>query len=322
MSIHGEGQGTDLPCFLNASGTWASICKSINMLHTEYSLDTTFLLLKIGNGTNAKFWYDPWINDSSLASCYPRLLALDTNNSSSVASRYNNNGWLFFWRRDPRYGIEVENLQALNHLFSSISITSESDYWTWEGGTFSVSKVRKLIDNHDLARFSIATKWCKQVPIKINIFVWRLKLSRLATKVNLSARGIVLEEAGCCLCDESFEDENHLFLHCATSQQIWSKISQWSNISLPSWSSLANLWAWIDGVPIPQNRRLITSIIIYATLWNIWRLRNSVIFDDKSFRKCHVIDSIVTTSFNWIFARVRKKNCNWNQWLQSPLLSL
>ncbi|XP_071709230.1 uncharacterized protein [Rutidosis leptorrhynchoides] len=227
-----------------------------------------------------------------------------------------------FLEKKPRYGIEVENLQQLNQILNSVTLSQTRDYWTWNGDLFSVSKARKLIDKHDLSPHVNVTKWCNQAPIKINIFIWRLKLCRLATKKNLIARGIEIENSGCCLCEETFEDENHIFLHCDTSHQIWSKVAQWTNISLPSWSSLANLWAWIDSVPIRKNRRLIVTIIIYATLWNIWRLRNSIIFEDTKFRKSHVIDSIVVSSFNWIYARFSKSSCNWNQWLQYPLHSL
>ncbi|XP_071709175.1 uncharacterized protein [Rutidosis leptorrhynchoides] len=285
-------------------------------------MNASHLHLRLGNGTNAEFWFDPWVNGISLATHFPRLLALDSSNYSTVASRFANNSWSFFWRREPRYGIEVENLESLSQILHSTSITSDPDHWIWKGDTFSVSSTRKLIDDHDSAPYTVATTWCKLVPIKVNIFIWRLKIYRLAIRDNLVARGIDIDDSGCCFCDETFEDAYHLFLHCDTSKQIWSKISLWSNLSLPSWPSMANLWAWIDGVPILHNKRLITSIVIFATLWSIWRLRNCTIFKDKSFRKCHVIDSIVVTSYNWISARAHKKNCNWNHWLQSPLLSL
>ncbi|XP_071728870.1 uncharacterized protein [Rutidosis leptorrhynchoides] len=133
---------------------------------------------------------------------------------------------------------------------------------------------------------------------------------------------MALEDDCCSLCNLHAENETHLFLHCDTSKEIWLAISQWINLTLPNWSSFNDLWAWIDGVPIIRNQRLIVTTIVFSSLWSIWRLRNSINFKDKSFRKCHVVDNIKVNGFNWLFSRFHKKRCNWNQWLQSPLYSL
>ncbi|XP_071728732.1 uncharacterized protein [Rutidosis leptorrhynchoides] len=120
-------------------------------------------------------------------------------------------------------------------------------------------------------------------------------------------RNIALDDESCCLCGASLEDMHHLFLQCNSSQLIWAKVAQWVNLNIPVWSLMDSMWAWIDGVPIQDNKRLIMMVIVYSTLWSIWRLRNSYTFRDQKFRKCHVMDNIVVNGFNWLFARFKKK---------------
>jgi len=74
--------------------------------------------------------------------------------------------------------------------------------------------------------------WFKQISLKVNIFICRLFLNRLATKMNLF-RGNILEyndsfySAACRL----VEDQDHLFFSCAFYGQLWLLISGWLGIS-------------------------------------------------------------------------------------------
>ena len=49
------------------------------------------------------------------------------------------------------------------------------------------------------------------VPAKVNVFVWRLMLNRIPTKVNLDRRGIDCGSIRCAVCDDALETVNHLF---------------------------------------------------------------------------------------------------------------
>ncbi|XP_071709026.1 uncharacterized protein [Rutidosis leptorrhynchoides] len=229
------------------------------------------------------------------------------------------------WRRLPRGGIESIQWQQLMDVVNQVQLVNECDQWCWDGfkfGIYSVSQARKMIDSIDQQDPSQPTLWCKYAPIKINVFIWRLKLRRLPTKLNLVAKGLELDDGICCVCSNDFEDDLHLFTNCATSMDIWSALAAWFNLDIPTWNSLDGIWNWVDGVPINGKQRMIIRVIILATLWNIWRLRNSIIFKDSKFRKCHVVDSIIVDSFNWLYARYKKSSINWTGWLQNPLNAL
>nr|GFA11599.1 RNA-directed DNA polymerase, eukaryota, nucleotide-binding alpha-beta plait domain protein [Tanacetum cinerariifolium] len=55
-------------------------------------------------------------------------------------------------------------------------------------GDFSVSSVRKLIDNAILPKGISKTRWIKEVPIKINVHAWKVIHDCLPTRFNISRR--------------------------------------------------------------------------------------------------------------------------------------
>ncbi|GJS80309.1 DNA-directed DNA polymerase, partial [Tanacetum coccineum] len=66
----------------------------------------------------------------------------------------------------------------------------ESCFWYFSNdGNFSVSSICHHIDDHLLPSMASSTMWCKFIPMKVNIFMWRLSLDRLPHRFNLSSRG-------------------------------------------------------------------------------------------------------------------------------------
>ncbi|XP_071704768.1 uncharacterized protein [Rutidosis leptorrhynchoides] len=271
------------------------------------------------------FWRDPWIGNDILATRFPRLFALDSAKKGSVASHLASVGWFWEWRRSIRGGAEQEQLLHLLSLLSTVSISEGEDRWWWDystDGLYRVSSARSIIASFDYAPFTHQTDWCNSVPIKINIFVWRLKLHRLATLRNLESKDLSFDNSCCALCDVSEESHSHLFVRCDTSYQLWCKVGSWLDISIPIWNSVDDVWIWINSFSHNRNKKLIISVIAYSTIWNIWKLRNDIIFKEHKFRKSHVFDAIVVTGFNWLYARYHKSTLNWTEWLQNPLCSL
>ncbi|GJX71177.1 RNA-directed DNA polymerase, eukaryota [Tanacetum coccineum] len=59
-------------------------------------------------------------------------------------------------------------------------------------GDFCVKDARDLVDEVLLPKENVATRWIKTIPIKVNVFAWKLHLDRLPTRSNLLKRGIQL----------------------------------------------------------------------------------------------------------------------------------
>nr|GEV26620.1 RNA-directed DNA polymerase, eukaryota, reverse transcriptase zinc-binding domain protein [Tanacetum cinerariifolium] len=58
------------------------------------------------------------------------------------------------------------------------------DRWSWSlcgNENFSVKSTREYIDQHYLVSSPSPTKWSKVIPIKLNVFKWRLALDKLPT---------------------------------------------------------------------------------------------------------------------------------------------
>ncbi|XP_071718175.1 uncharacterized protein [Rutidosis leptorrhynchoides] len=172
-----------------------------------------------------------------------------------------------------------------------MSLSSSSDSWVWMGDgnkQYSVSTVRNLIDCHYFAPFSFATYWSNLIPIIVKVFIWRLRLHRLAYKASLIRRNVHIADLNCVWYGNEVESEEHIFLNCNISKQVWSGIASWLQIDLPFWQSIDILWIWIDNFPNSKNHRVIVQAIFIAALWNLWRLRNSYAFNDQKFSKSHV----------------------------------
>ncbi|XP_071728785.1 uncharacterized protein [Rutidosis leptorrhynchoides] len=245
--------------------------------------------------------------------------------SDLVADRFHEGNWLWFWRREPRGGIELVSFLQLSDLLQSVSISTNEDVWVWNNNpshSFTVAEARYLIDQHSLASFNHPTVWHSLYPVKINIFIWRLKMHRLATKDKLAVKGISLPNLSCVWCDAHHETEFHVFVDCEISRQVWAKIGLWVNINIPTWQTMDEMLQWLDNSPLHEKKRLVVFSILFSPLWNIWRLRNCYIFEDPSFRIVHVLDNIIVTSFFWLFSRYKKTRINWSVWLQNPLDSL
>nr|GEY00857.1 RNA-directed DNA polymerase, eukaryota, reverse transcriptase zinc-binding domain protein [Tanacetum cinerariifolium] len=79
---------------------------------------------------------------------------------------------------------EIESLK-----FHGIDLVSFITLKLVGSGDFSVSSVRKLIDNDILPKGISKTRWIKEVPIKINVHAWKVIHDCLPTRFNISRRG-------------------------------------------------------------------------------------------------------------------------------------
>ncbi|GJS16075.1 RNA-directed DNA polymerase, eukaryota [Tanacetum coccineum] len=65
---------------------------------------------------------------------------------------------------------------------------------------FRVKDVRNLLDESFLPKVEVPTRWIKSIPIKVNVFAWKLFLDRLPTRSNLARRNVTVPSLACSLC--------------------------------------------------------------------------------------------------------------------------
>ncbi|GJY46656.1 RNA-directed DNA polymerase, eukaryota [Tanacetum coccineum] len=165
---------------------------------------------------------------------FPRLFALEENKNISVADKMNTSISSSF-RRHVRGGIESQQLDQLSLLLDTIILSNMDDRWFWDlngDGIFQVKDVRSMLNEAFLPKNEVLTRWIKSIPIKVNVFAWKLYLDRLPTRSNLSRRNVSLPSLACPLCDHVLEDSSHLFFGCSVAKDIQKLICRWFNLRM------------------------------------------------------------------------------------------
>ncbi|GJT26170.1 RNA-directed DNA polymerase, eukaryota [Tanacetum coccineum] len=235
--------------------TWNSIIKEFNYLKVQGVDVFSHCKIRIGNGLHTRFWKDLWIGDCTLSGLFPRLFALDTEKDISVAGKLQS-PLVSSFRRNVRGGIEEQQLEHLVALLDSVILSNSNDKWVSDlngDGVFRVKDVRNLLDEFFLPRADIPTRWVKNIPIKVNIFAWKLALDRLPTRANLVQRNVVTESQSCPLCDAILEDTSHLFFNCSLARDVTRLLCRWWNLGVQSFSSYAEWLVWFNSVRLASN---------------------------------------------------------------------
>ncbi|GJW56173.1 RNA-directed DNA polymerase, eukaryota [Tanacetum coccineum] len=96
-------------------------------------------------------------------------------------------------------------------MLLNVNFIDTDDKWKWEfelDGLFSVHSARKIIDSSLLTTGHIVTRWCRNVPIKVNIMMWRLMWDRFPTRMNLADKDIDIPSVLCPICHNEFESSD------------------------------------------------------------------------------------------------------------------
>jgi hypothetical protein len=130
--------------------------------------------------------------------------------------------------------------------------------------------------------------------------VWQLLHDRIPTKSNLVIRRVIEpgEDSLCVCCGEETETAAHLFLYCRVATRVWMEISAWLNVPFSLPHSLFSIFYWLlcTGNPKTHKGRL---MICCATVWQIWRFRNSVLFENGRGSVSELVEAVKVASWKW-----------------------
>ena len=303
------------------NGLWASIVGTINHLHSSDIVPLNSIHFNVGDSSLIRFWKDTWLGDSPLDIRYNRLYRLERNKNCTIGDRIVNGCWSWDWYRPVTSGISYADLINLLKEIGSLEMVDGGDCCSCslsQDGSYSVSNIRKHIDDVMLTNYLPCTRWFKVIPKKINIFMWRFFMDRLPHRLNLSKRGLDIDSILCPSCNKNVESNYHIFFSCNTALSIWNLVRVWCNCIFPVLNSCENWNSWFSAWHASKASKDRAYAIFAASCWLIWRFRNNVSFNSQSMRKCDIFDNIRLSSFSWL--KSRYKLCSsWNDWLQSPL---
>nr|GEW18794.1 RNA-directed DNA polymerase, eukaryota [Tanacetum cinerariifolium] len=148
-------------------------------------------------------------------------------------------------------GVQVEDRKIAWISGLSLQVSSSYYYSPWKvilkedlngEGVFCVKDARNLIEETFIPKEPIATRWLKIVPIKVNIFEWKLHHDRLPTRANMVRRGVHVHGTFCPVCETKIEEASHLFFCCDISRDLTRHICRWWNIS---WMQVDTYEEWL-----------------------------------------------------------------------------
>ncbi|GKA96144.1 RNA-directed DNA polymerase, eukaryota, partial [Tanacetum coccineum] len=302
MSMHGSSLYKLSPFRYS---TWKSIIREVHMLKDRGVDLISHCHIRVGNGLRTQFWNEVWIGDTQLRVMFPRIYALEINKDCTVADKLQFSVTSSL-RRSVRGGVESSQLALLQTYIEGTLLSNMEDRWVWDlngEGVFRVKDVRILLDECFLPKAPTATRWVKYVPIKINVFAWKVFLDRLPTRSNLQHRGVLVSDLLCPLCSSAQEDSSHLFFSCRLATDIVRLVYRWWNLSWTPLGSYADWLNWFNSIRLSSKVKDLLEGVLYITWWSVWMFRNQLLFSSKAPRKDVIFDDIVSRSFTWCLSR-------------------
>ncbi|XP_071709050.1 uncharacterized protein [Rutidosis leptorrhynchoides] len=187
------------------------------------------------------------------------------------------------------------------------------DSWRWiyaTDGIFNTKKLFELIEYNgavNTLNTRSATIHNFLVPLKVEIFVWRLLKRRLPVRVELDKRAIDLHSTRCPVCDDDIESIDPIFIFCKFTMEVWDRVYKWWNLGFNSNLSLNEVFRG------KTNRAMsyIESIVWQAVEWTcgyiLWKHRNLKVFTRVLWCVVNTLLEIQLKSFEWISLRYKKK---------------
>lgn len=211
-SIHGSNQfkwHTAGKACASLQSLWISISRSLLKIED-------LAVFNLGIGSRIIFWVDPWLNNTPLSNCFPRLYRIALNPKGSVADHWHSSSssWSVTFRRLPKEE-EIEDFQNL------IGILHSKDKRIWSSksnGVFSVKfLVKHLSSASPIDKHLEKSLWKTKSLQRVNILVWAMLFGSLNCSSVLQRKlpSQCLSPHICPLRSKASEDLLHLFFIAA-----------------------------------------------------------------------------------------------------------
>ncbi|GJS65329.1 RNA-directed DNA polymerase, eukaryota, reverse transcriptase zinc-binding domain protein [Tanacetum coccineum] len=130
-------------------------------------------------------------------------------------------------------GDESSQFDALQTAIGNVTLSDQCDSWQWSLDVFV---------------------GC--IPIKVNVFLWRLNLNKLPSGVNLDTKGI---DASSILCPNCLGDVgmvNHTFFNCGMAKHEWALLVNWWELDILMCANILEWYVWLDSLYVTNRARL------------------------------------------------------------------
>ncbi|XP_057796787.1 uncharacterized protein LOC131012797 [Salvia miltiorrhiza] len=281
------------------SFTWRSICAAQDLVRSGTRW-------RVGDGTGIKVYEDPWLRRDGRfhvsSHCPPNLSGLTVHDIFIPGARS--------WNVDFMETIlNEEDVQEISR--TPIVPTSNPDKLIWHyspTGRYTVKSAYRLASSLTLdPTYSIEGHWSLlwkiKVPQKVQNILWRAARDNLPSKAKLLSRG--LQVGGeCGICKAGYENLWHTFFSCPFAEDCW-RISNMElyidNVRSRCESFLQALFMIVDDKDDTRK------IKICMLLWQIWKARNSAVWNNENPSPASSVLMAACTYEDWTAAHSRAR---------------
>lgn len=147
-----------------------------------------------------------------------------------------------------------------------------------------------------------AKVWELPTDPKLKVFLWKMLCGALPVAVALNGRGIRVDER-CQICGEGDETVNHVLFTCTLARQIWALTGIPSlELGFQNGSVYSNIHYLLRNVKNPTWPDELKKSFPW-TVWRIWKNRNLVAFEGKSFSPLEAAQKIKEDWLEWMEAQ-------------------
>ncbi|KAM0042735.1 putative RNA-directed DNA polymerase [Helianthus debilis subsp. tardiflorus] len=322
-SIHGGTRSwSSVPINKYSGGVWKGIVSEIEKTKIGGVPLINNIKGLVGNGLSIRFWLDPWVCNQPLKDRFPALFRLETQKKCLVADRFDESIQAFLgrwvWSRTPVSQVELDEWNGLIQFLDQVVLSDSSDRWEWVGGDnkdFSVGAVKSFLrSSEDFSNYFVF-EWSKWTPKKVNIFMWRAQMGRIATLDALSKRNCFNGEETCVMCNDGSETVEHLFCSCAVAAEVWFRLSRWCRIDPIYAFSLNDLLEVHKFAGLANKAKEILKGVIMVGCWCIWRARNERRFSNIQRSVANIVMDVKSLGYLWYSNRSKKRDISWDSWI-------
>ncbi|MFS7909622.1 putative RNA-directed DNA polymerase [Helianthus anomalus] len=322
-SIHwSKKKWGSIPFNSRFTGTWKNLVKHEFNKKVEGRRMNELMRGKLGNGKSIRFWVDIWLGEEALKDKYPNLFKLELDKLVTVADRcvFQGENADGFWNKvyASSVGSVIAEKEDCLININNVVLSGDQDKWQWLGddsGLYTVKAAKLWLQKEEQQQVpDFVLDWCTWVPSKVNIFVWRAEMDRIATTAALERRNIQVRKKNCVFCDHEVETAEHLFSGCFFATSVWAAITSWCRIPNIFVFSVRDIVTIHQSVGLKGDKKVAFQGIIFISLWCIWKARNDRIFSEKNINVVEVVAEIKVLSFLWFRCRCKNGCIDWQSW--------
>ncbi|MCH82487.1 RNA-directed DNA polymerase (Reverse transcriptase), partial [Trifolium medium] len=235
----------------------------------------------IGDGTRINMWLDPWLRNaenpfttSSIIQGHENMRVADLMRQGAINS----------WDWDIiRAMMNERDQQEIARVTLTQGVVEDRMVWRFNNkGIYTVKSAYRyametLVDNEEYrAPGNWLDMWKLKIPQRVKIFLWRMLMGCLPTRVRLQSKGVDCSE-NCPHCENNFENEWHLFIGCHKAKLVWEGAGLWNMIENLTQNALS-FNDLIFSVFKQQQQHVIIDTIMM--LWCLWKRRNEKIWEN------------------------------------------